>query len=324
MKPSFHRLFASSSNLNALMKKILRILRNRDFLLISAIALGLAWGDGAKATEKAVLPVLALVMTLSVMGVPGSVFRSPKALIVPALAGLFLNYGLLGGLLLGLNYTLIRDETLRAGFVIMAAVPPAVAVIPFTFLLNGDSPFSLVATIGCYLGALVIMPLITLTLLGEGFADSRKLVMIMLELIFIPLVISRILRWSGAVKKLDSWKGTLTNWSFTLVTYTIVGLNRNLFLSQPFLIAPVAFIALASTFLLGFGIERVGRLLGVGREKRISLVLLGTHKNTGLAAGLALTLFSDKTALPATVSTIFMIVYLIWLSLKGRRGELPA
>jgi BASS family bile acid:Na+ symporter len=227
-------------------------------------------------------------------------------------------------LLLGLNYTLIRDETLRAGFVIMAAVPPAVAVIPFTFLLNGDSPFSLVATIGCYLGALVIMPLITLTLLGEGFADSRKLVMIMLELIFVPLVISRILRWSGAVKKLDSWKGTLTNWSFTLVTYTIVGLNRNLFLSQPFLIAPVAFIALASTFLLGFGIERVGRLLGVGREKRISLVLLGTHKNTGLAAGLALTLFSDQTALPATVSTIFMIVYLIWLSLKGRRGELPA
>jgi len=263
-------------------------------------------------------------MTLAVMGVPGSVFRSPKALIVPALVGLFLNYAILGGLVLGLNFALIRDDSLRAGFVIMAAVPPAVAVIPFTFLLKGDSSFSLVSTIGCYLGALVIMPLMTLTFLGEGFADSRKLVMIMLELIFAPLVVSRILRWSGAAKKIDPWKGPLTNWGFALVTYTIVGLNRNLFLSQPLLIAPVAFIAMASTFLLGFGIERFGRLLRVDKEKMISLVLLGTHKNTGLAAGLALSLFSDKTALPATVSTIFMIVYIIWLGLKGRRGQTPA
>jgi|WetSurSiteA1Bulk_404760.scaffolds.fasta_scaffold10231_2 bile acid:Na+ symporter, BASS family len=305
------------------MGKLLKTLRNRDFLLTFSIVLGLVWGDGAKVAEKAVLPVLALVMTLSVMGVPGGVFRSPRSLIVPALIGLLLNYGLLGGLLLGLNYALIRDDSLRAGFVIMAAVPPAVAVIPFTFLLNGDSPFSLVATIGCYLGALVIMPLLTLALLGEGFADSRKLIMIMLELIFAPLLVSRVLRWSGAVKTLDPWKGTLTNWSFALVTYTIVGLNRNLFLGQPLLIAPVALIALASTFLLGFGIEAIGRLLGVGREKKISLMLLGTHKNTGLAAGLALTLFSDKTALPATVSTIFMIVYIIWLSLKGRRAQPP-
>ena len=306
------------------MGKFLKILKNRDFLLVFSIALGLAWGDGAKVAEKAVLPLLALVMTLAVMGVPGSVFRSPKALIVPALVGLFLNYAILGGLVLGLNFALIRDDSLRAGFVIMAAVPPAVAVIPFTFLLQGDSSFSLVSTIGCYLGALVIMPLMTLTFLGEGFADSRKLVMIMLELIFAPLVVSRILRWSGAAKKIDPWKGPLTNWGFALVTYTIVGLNRNLFLSQPLLIAPVAFIALASTFLLGFGIERFGRLLRVDKEKMISLVLLGTHKNTGLAAGLALTLFSDKTALPATVSTIFMIVYIIWLGLKGRRGQTPA
>ncbi|RPJ42107.1 MAG: hypothetical protein EHM27_03720, partial [Deltaproteobacteria bacterium] len=76
------------------MRKILKILRSRDFLLMFSIALGLAWGDGAKSAEKAVLPVLALVMTLSVMGVPGSVFRSPKALIVPSLVGLLLNYGL--------------------------------------------------------------------------------------------------------------------------------------------------------------------------------------------------------------------------------------
>lgn len=301
--------------------KFFRIIRNRDFLLTSSILLGLFLGEGARWTEKTVLPILALVMTLAVMGVPGSVFRSPKNLVIPALAGIAMNYGLLGGLLLGLDYIFIRDETLRAGFVIMTAVPPAVAVIPFTGLLNGDSPFSLVATIGCYLGALVIMPVITLNLLGEGFADPGKLLTIMVELILLPLILSRILRWSGAVKRLEPLKGTLTNWSFFLVTYTIVGLNRNIFLGEPLSIVPVALIALASTFLLGFAIEGFGKLWGIDRKRLISLVLIGTHKNTGLAAGLALTLFGDKTALPATVSTIFMIVYIIWLSLKGRGGQ---
>jgi bile acid:Na+ symporter, BASS family len=301
----------------------LRIFRNRDFLLTLSIVLGLFLGEGAKWAEKTVLPALALAMTLSVMGVPGSVFRSPKTLIAPVLIGLLLNYALLGGLILSLNYAFIRDEALRAGFVIMAAVPPAVAVIPFTSLLNGDSAFSLIATIGCYLGALILMPWITFGFLGEGFADPSKLITVMVELILLPLVASRILRWSGVFSKLEPWKGALTNWSFALVTYAIVGLNRHLFLNQPLLVVPVAFIALASTFFLGFAIEGIGRLFRIDGKKKVSLILLGTQKNAGLAGGLALTLFGDRTALPATISTIFMIVYIIWLGWNRRTEQSP-
>jgi BASS family bile acid:Na+ symporter len=47
-----------------------------------------------------------------------------------------------------------------------------------------------------------------------------------------------------------------------------------------------------------------------------SLVLLGTLKNYGLAGGLALALFSKNTSVPATVSAVFMIVYIIRLELK--------
>ena len=35
-----------------------------------------------------------------------------------------------------------------------------------------------------------------------------------------------------------------------------------------------------------------------------------------LGGGIALGLFGKQTALPATVSTVFMIVYIIWLSVK--------
>jgi BASS family bile acid:Na+ symporter len=57
----------------------------------------------------------------------------------------------------------------------------------------------------------------------------------------------------------------------------------------------------------------------IDRATLTSLVLLGTLKNYGIAGGLALALFSKKTAIPATVSSVFMIVYIIWLDFQKRR-----
>ena len=297
------------------------MLRNREFLLLLSIGLGLALGGGAGWTKEMVIPALAGIMTLAVMGVPGSVFSSPRALVLPVLIGLVMNYGILGAVLFGFRALLIQEEALKAGFIIVIAVPPAVAVIPFTMLLKGDSPFSLVATIGCYLGALVLMPLIAVGFLGSEFVDQSKLIWIMIELILLPLVLSRILLWTGFAQKIEPYKGTLTNWGFFLVTYTIVGLNQAIFFRQPLVIAPVALVALVSSFGLGFAIEKIGLIFKLDPKKVISLVLLGTNKNTGLAAGLALALFGDRTALPATVSTIFMIVYIVWLGFKQRKSS---
>ncbi len=36
---------------------------------------------------------------------------------------------------------------------LLVAVPPAIAVIPFTDFLRGNTTFSLLATVACYLGA---------------------------------------------------------------------------------------------------------------------------------------------------------------------------
>ena len=300
------------------MHKALRLLRNRNFILFLALSLGLVWGDAARWTEKVALPALALVMTLSTMGISGRTLRSPRTLLIPVVGGVAMNYAVLGVFLLVLGTFLIQDESLRNGFILLAAVPPAVAVIPFTGFLNGNSTYSLVGTIGCYLGALVIMPLMALGFLGSASIDPVKLFIIMVELIITPLVLSRILVRTGMASRIESVKGLITNWSFFLVSYTIVGLNRAIFLGQPLSLIPVALIAFASTFLLGFTIEKVTGMLRIESETITSLVLLGTLKNYGLAGGLALALFSKRTAVPATVSVIFMIVYIIWLGFKRR------
>jgi len=296
-----------------------RFFTNRNSIMVMALGLGLIWGTGAQWTEKLVLPLLVIVMTISTMGVTGSAFRSFKGFLMPALAGIAMNYLVLGSFILALNALLIRDETLRTGFVILAAVPPAVAVLPFAFFLNGDSSLALLGMIGAYLGALVITPVLALLFLGSNFTDPLKLIFIMVELILLPLIFSRILVRTGWAFRLNPMKGPVTNWSFFVLSYTIVGLNRNMFLSQPLSLVPVALIAFGSTLFLGWIIERVGKALQSDPRKLTSLVLLGTLKNYGLAGGLALALFSKQSAVPATVSTVFMIVYVIWLELKKQR-----
>ncbi len=103
-----------------------------------------------------------------------------------------------------------------------------------------------------------------------------------------------------------------------------MGLNQELFLQRPLTLVPVAVIAIVTTFLLGAVIDRVGRSGRVDPATLTSLVLLGTLKNYGIAGGLALALFSKKTAVPATVSSVFMIVYIIWLDFQKRRISLDS
>jgi BASS family bile acid:Na+ symporter len=301
------------------MVKVQHLLRNRNTILILSLAAGLIWGKGAQWTEQITLPALAIVMTLSVTGITGNTFRSLRKLISPIIIGIVMNYIVLGGFILGLSKLFIHDEALWSGFVILAAVPPAVAVIPFTIFLKGDTDFSLIGTLGAYLGALIITPLMALLFIGTSFVDPLKLITIIIELILAPILFSRILIMTGIGRLIEPIKGDITNWSFFLVSYTIVGLNQQVFLTQPLSLLPVAMVSVASTFVLGWIIELFSKIAGLDQKKTISIVLLGTLKNYGLAGGLALSFFDTKTALPSTVSVVFMIIYIIWLEWKKKR-----
>ena len=162
------------------------------------------------------------------------------------------------------------------------------------------------------------MPLIALGLLSSAELDPFKLLMIILELIVLPLAVSRWLIQKGIREKIEPYRGTITNWSFFVVIYTLIALNRDLILGQTMLLLPIASIAIITMFILGFLIDWVLSLFHIPKETRTSLVLLGTLKNQGLAGGLALTLFSQEAALPSAISTMVMIVYVIWLDFKKR------
>jgi BASS family bile acid:Na+ symporter len=270
-----------------------------------------------------ILPALAVVLTLSTLGIPNDLVRRPGKLVVPSLLGICLNYLVLGNVIVVLGALLVREDVLWKGLVLMAAVPPAVAVIPFTSYLRGNLSLSLVGTAGGYLGGLVLMPLMLFCLLGADFADPFVLMRQALLLIVLPLAASRLILWRGWDRRILKVRGPLTDWGFFLVLYAITGLNQDILVRNPVLLLPLAAVAFAATFVLGFLVGRVARLLHVPEETRTSLMLLGTLKNNGLAGGLALSLFGREAALPAAVGSLFLILYFLWLDRKRPAAPSP-
>jgi BASS family bile acid:Na+ symporter len=265
-----------------------------------------------------VLPALTLILTLAVVGFSGKVHEYRGSPLIPALVGVFMSYVILGNFIVGLSAFVIHDEKLWIGFIIMAAVPPAIAIAPLGRSWRGDEIYAVMGTIGAYIGALIIIPLIAAGLLDLHSIDITRLIVVATALIFLPLLLFKIILRRKLREKIEPIEEILVKWCYFLILYTIVGLNRETIIGQPSSLFPVAALALASTFLLGFLIEWIGTLLRISKEKLTSLCLLGTLKNYALAAGLALSLFSKETALPAAVFMIFMMTYIAWLDFKMR------
>jgi BASS family bile acid:Na+ symporter len=291
------------------------LLRNNSFILALALVAGIALGQGAAYTRTLITPLLAVIMTLSLVGVSSDVFKGGAKLLKPALLALLLNYGLLAGAFVGLSFLFIDDPHIRAGYVLIAAVPPAVAVIPFTYRLGGDVPFTLVGSVAGHLAAFVMTPLITLLVLGSNLVEPTQLLLALVQLIAIPFVVSRLLRLSAPVVNwLNHYRGTLVNWGFFVVVYTIIGLNRAAFLGFSPELLVVVLVSALCTFGIAFSTYGVSRLIGVPASTRVSYTIMAAWKNYGLAGAIALLYFGEAAALPAAVTTALAIANFIVLS----------
>ncbi len=200
---------------------------------------------------------------------------------------------------------------LRAGWILLAAVPSAVSVISFTCLWNGDTESSAVSTIVIYLFSLVITPAITFVFLGKAVNELTLLYYLCLQ-ILLPLILSRIVRNFLTSTKI---RNILIHISFFILVIAVLGENRNLLFSSGAIVASLAVFAIVRLFGVGITFDRILRKSGIKKSKAVSEVLFSTYKNTGMAASLALVLLGPVAALPAAVC---MVADIIWLIFAGK------
>lgn len=301
---------------------ISKLFRNRNFILILSIVIGLAVGEeGAALTRPAVLPVLALIMTLSTTGITSREFASIKTMPGRIFVALLINYAITGGIILLMGNWLISDSELWTGLVVIAAVPPAIAAVPWTYVLGGNTLFSLVALLVAYLAALIVTPAIMIAFLGVGSIKTVELLILLGELILIPIIASRVLLFTGLNRRIDKWRGTIINWSFFIILFTIIGLNRQAFFGEFDILLKLALIAVVASFGLSYAIELIGKALHTRQETIISFILVGAMKNFGLASGILLTLFSERSTIPTSIMTVVFLSRTLWLGFHFKKSS---
>jgi BASS family bile acid:Na+ symporter len=302
---------------------IRRLLMNSNFMFLTAIVLGLVAGDYAHRFKASILPALMLVMSLSTTQITLGNLTQVRTYLRDIAIVFVIHYLFLSGLILFAGHLLIRDRDLLTGLVVMAAIPSAVAVLPFTYLLKGEMTVSLFGSVGLYLGALGMAPLISFLFLDMARMGLPRLIVTLLQLILVPFIVSRfLLRWNH-FHRMKEMTGILINLALFLTTYTAMGINRSTFLGHFDILIPLGLIAFLRTFVSGHFVDLVARLLGVGRDRRMSYVLFGSFKNLALVVAITLYLFNERSAIPAAVAIPFEILFFIWFNfLQKRRGLL--
>jgi BASS family bile acid:Na+ symporter len=301
------------------MFSIRRFFMNSNLILLAAMVLGLVAGDCAHLFKAWILPALLLIMSLSTTQVTLGNFTQVRLYLRDMAIVFVINYLFLSGLILLASHLLIQDHDLHVGFVIMAAIPSAVAVLPFTYLLKGEMMVSLLGSVGLYLGALGMAPLISLVFLDVAGMGLSRLISTLLQLIVVPFVVSRLLLKWNHFHRMREMTGITINMALFLTIYTVMGINRSTFLSHFDILIPLCFIAFLRTFISGHLVDLVARLLGVGRDRRMSYVLFGSFKNLAVVVAITLFLFDERSAIPATVAIPFEITFFIWFNFFQKR-----
>lgn len=298
---------------------VIKILKNRNFIFALAFILGLLIGDTIGWIRHLTLPALAILMTVSMTEIPVKSFLPLKNTIKPVLLSIVLNYFIFALVMLLMAWFIIPEKELWIGFVIIAFTPPGVAIPPFTRIMGGDLKFSLTGLIGSYLAVLIILPAAGLVLVGQNFIQPIRLITVFGELIIAPLVLSQILIKAKIDRYVLKFRGPVVNWGLFVVIFVIIALNRNVFLNEPKTLAKISLICFTTIIGLGLLYEFLTRKLRISRKVSASVILFGTIKNAGFAAATALSLFGEKASIPGTIASVFIILFLLYLSFKAKR-----
>ncbi len=296
---------------------IIKLLQNRTFILGMAFVLGLIFGDVAAALQGLTMPALAVVLAVSATQVTVQDFLPIKEMARPLVLALAANFLFLGTVILLLAWWLMPTWDLWVGYVLVATAPPGIAIVPFTHVLKGNLRLSLLGTFGVYLISLFLTPLLIYLFTGEAAISPLRLLNTMVFLILVPFIVSQLLRKINVADYLARLRGSIINWGFFVVIFSVVGLNQDVFLQQHEVLVPVSVVAIISSFVLAVVVGAITRKLKLSEADQNSFILLSTIKTSAFAAAVGVTLYSEAASIPGAVVSFWYAIYFILLGIKG-------
>jgi len=285
---------------------VFRPWRSFPLMVVTGLVLGLLTGGSPLFAKEVSTLFLIIAMTLALTEIRLEGLRFRRELRAFS-AAFFWNYVVLTGLVLAFAF-LTPDPDLRAGWVVMAAVPSAIAVVPLTSIFRGNVRSTLISTALLYGAALVLFPAVTIVFAGRTTPPADLAVQTILQ-IGVPIVASRALT---RVPAMERHRPTGVNLSFLVLVAVVAGANRSAFADLG-LVLSLSGAGLLRTFGIGLAVFGLATVLKRPQDQRIAWTLFGSFKNLGLTALLAFSIFGSTAAVPAIVTLFYEILWLVAL-----------
>ena len=281
------------------------LLKSSAFMMMAAMIVALITnfggffpGDVLKADVRSNLTICTLVVMLTL-----SMSRIPLQNLNPLKYGRSIGRAILLGMVIAsiiplVGYFILKDTEYSkqaAGLVFIAATPFAGSVLPLSIILRGDAEHAARGTIVVYILSLAWIPFIVWLALGDS-VDMEFLVLTVVELIGIPLVLSRLLTKVKINK--DAMAIILNCCIFFMVWLSVGSTNFKGNVWWLFLVFIV--IAVMRSFGLGFAVETVEKKAGIRWGQRVTDILMASYKNKGVAIALCVVVYPQGMVAIAT------------------------
>lgn len=290
---------------------MLKVLLHRNFILLSAMAAGLIFGNSIEWLSFINIPILVLIMTVAVTETDLKQFKNIKRALKPFAAGIFLNYFLIFGLLVTLGRLMNLDGELWVGLVITAATPPGLAIMPFTAVVGGSMFYAAGATFSAFIATLIFTPWLTTLLSGSDIISFSAIFRLFSLMIILPLILGSIFRALGFGDFAKKIHGNVVNIGFGLIFAVISGINRDIMFAHPEYLIKLILIFLIGVFGIVYLTKYILLKTSIDKEIIMSLLIIVGIKNSIFGAAAGYELIGPLAAAPGTVMTFVIFIYLM-------------
>lgn len=294
--------------------KLIDVLMDLRVWVISAIIISLLFDTIDIPSSTLIIVVLMIQMTLSMDGLKLSldgIRENRKDVIISVLMTYVLNT--LVTLAIGAVF-IPMNESIWYGWVILASMPCAIAVVTAAVLTRENIEVSFVGVSATYIIGIIVTPLLSFALIGDA-VNPLEILKYLLLFIIIPLILSRPI---GKLNLPRTVKVPVINMMMFIMIFLSVNSNRGFLIDDVTFAGIILMIAILRVVILTVLSRLIIRVAKVPNDRRTILTVMGVWKNTGLSVSMSMLLLvsTPESVIPCFMS---MMVECIWFSMVTRR-----
>lgn len=235
------------------------------------------------------------------------VLKAPKA---PGI-GLLAQFVILPAVAFGVGRLIVETPSVALGLMLVACCPGGALSNFFTGVARGDVATSVSMTAASTIASVVVTPVIfgiwaslnpaTAVLLQDIQIDARKVIMVLMVMVFIPVAAGMLLgaRLPDLALRVRKWVRGLSMIVFATVVLVVIGQNLSLLLDFTAEALLPVLLTFTIAVALGWGLAWLTRLRGAERR---AVTIEVAMQNVALAIGTAVAFFPARVGVAVTAA----------------------